>query len=94
MSTGTTIAIICFAVAAAVVLIALLWALVSRQRRQRRSAEAEQIRGQAEQDSHDVLRREALADETAAKARAAKAEADVKAAQAANLRATGGGPPT
>ena len=28
MSTGTTIAIICFAVAAAVVLIALLWALV------------------------------------------------------------------
>ncbi len=47
--------------------------------------EAERIRSEVEEESAQVARREALAEETAAKARAAKAEAEVKAAEAARL---------
>jgi hypothetical protein len=47
--------------------------------------EAQRIRDEVEQESAQVARREALADETAAKARAAKAEAEAKAAEAIRL---------
>ncbi|HEY6650149.1 MAG TPA: hypothetical protein VI217_23950, partial [Mycobacterium sp.] len=44
------------------------------------------IRDKAVDQSHKVGQREALADETAAKARVAQAEADAKAAHAAGLQ--------
>ncbi len=56
-------------------------------RNQHRHVVADKIRGQAAKDETlQVKQREALADETAAKARAAQAEADVKAAQASGLQ--------
>jgi len=71
---------------AAVLVIAALVVGVSRAMRQRRVRHAEQIREQARLETAKLERREALADETAAKARAAQAEAEVKAAEAARLQ--------
>ncbi|MCV7226325.1 hypothetical protein [Mycolicibacterium komossense] len=84
MATNTTMWIVIGIVAAVLVLGALAWAARSR-RNHKLHSEAERIRGEVEQESAVVARREALADETAAKARAAKAEAEVKAAEAARL---------
>lgn len=79
-STWTVIAIV-----AAVVLIAAVVAAIATTRK-RRHRQAEEIREQARLESASVDRREALAQETAAKARAAQAEAEVKAAEAARLQ--------
>jgi hypothetical protein len=67
------------------VLVAVLLA-ASRAARRRRQRQAEEIREQAAVESARVERRQALADETAAKARAAQAEAEAKAAEAARLQ--------
>jgi uncharacterized protein HemX len=85
MSTSMIIPIAFFAVAIILILVALGWVVVNKRQR-RRQVEAEKIRDQAKEETLQVNRREALADETAAKARAAQAEADVKAAQACGLQ--------
>ena len=72
-------------VIAVVVAVLLLGTLVIVTRRQRH-LRAERIREDARVETTKLERREALADETAAKARAAQAEADVKAAEAAKLQ--------
>ncbi|MGA8547215.1 MAG: hypothetical protein WB785_18435 [Mycobacterium sp.] len=70
----------------AVVVAALLLATLVIVTRRRRHVKAEGIREHARAETNRVQRREALAEETAAKARAAQAEADVKAAEAARLQ--------
>jgi nitrogen fixation-related uncharacterized protein len=84
MASNTTLWIVIAVVAAVLVLGVLVWAGRSR-RNQKLHGEAQRIRTEVEQESAQVARREALADETAAKARAAKAEAEAKAAEAARL---------
>jgi uncharacterized protein HemX len=84
MSIGTIISIAFFAVAVILVLLAVGWVLVNK-RRHRRHVKADEIREQAKEQTLQVNRREALAEEAAAKARAAQADADVKAAQASGL---------
>jgi uncharacterized protein HemX len=84
MSTGTIVAIAFLALAAVAIVIALGWVLVSK-RMQHRHVKADEIREQAKGEALQVKQREALAEETAAKARAAQADADVKAAQASGL---------
>jgi Na+-transporting NADH:ubiquinone oxidoreductase subunit NqrC len=79
MSTSTWIVI---ATVVAVPLIAALIVAASRAMRRRRQRQAAEIREQAQLATARVERRQALADETAAKARAAQAEAEVKAAEA------------
>jgi uncharacterized protein HemX len=84
--TTTTIVLI-VAVAIAVILGIAVIAWVARNKRtQQRHFEAADIRDQAVDQSHKVGQREALADETAAKARVAQAEADAKAAHATGLQ--------
>ena len=73
------------AVVAVIVLAALVFAARSR-RNQRRHVEAEQMREELTTHVQKVDKRQALADETAAKARAAEAEAEAKAAEAARLK--------
>jgi uncharacterized protein HemX len=85
MSTGMIIMIAFFALAAIAILVALGWVLVNK-RTQHRRVKADEIRDQAKEETLRINRREALAEETAAKARAAQAEADVKAAQASGLQ--------
>jgi flagellar biosynthesis/type III secretory pathway M-ring protein FliF/YscJ len=85
MST-TNIAWIVIAVIGAVLVIATLIFAVNRATRRRRQRQAEEIREQAKLGTTRVERRQALADETAAKARAAQAEAEAKAAEAARLQ--------
>jgi FtsZ-interacting cell division protein ZipA len=82
--TTTTIVIVAVALAALLLLGALAW-VARNKRNQHRHTEAETIRDQAREDDRDVTQREALAEETAAKARAAQAEADIKTAQAKGL---------
>ncbi len=85
MATSTTVLIIATAVVVLLLIAGLAW--VARNRRnQKRHVEADKIREYAKQETRQVKQQEALADETAAKARAAQAEADVKAAQAAGLQ--------
>jgi hypothetical protein len=73
------------AVVAVIVLAGLVFAARSR-RNQRRHVEAEQMREELNTHVQKVDKRQALADETAAKARAAEAEAEAKAAEAARLK--------
>jgi hypothetical protein len=73
------------AVVAVIVLAGLVFAARSR-RNQRRHVEAEQMREELTTHVEKVDKRQALADETAAKARAAEAEAQAKAAEAARLK--------
>ncbi len=82
MTTSTTVLII----VAAIVLIAGLTWVARNKRNQQHHVEADNIREDAKHETLLVKRQEALADETAAKARAAQAEADVNAAQAAGLQ--------
>ena len=84
MATSTTILIIVAAVAA-VLLIAGLTLVARNKRNQQRHVEADNIREDARHETLLVKQQEALADETAAKARAAQAAADVNAAQASGL---------
>jgi uncharacterized protein HemX len=83
--TTTTIAVIVVIALAALLLLAALVVLGRNKRNQHRRAEAETIRDQAREETRHVTQREALAEETAAKARAAQAEADIKTAQAKGL---------
>ena len=85
MSTGIIIAIAFLAVAGGTILVALAWVLLNK-RKEHRHVEAGKIRDHARQETLQVGQREALAEETAAKARAAQAEAEVKAAQASGLQ--------
>lgn len=73
------------AIAGALLIAALVW-VARNQRNEHRHVEAENIRGQARGETFQVRQREALADETAAKARAVQVEADVKAAQALGVQ--------
>src|SRR5947209_17563673 len=77
---------IMIAVVAAVLIIAAVIVAVSRATRRRRTRQAEEIRERAKLETAKVDRRQALADETAAKARAAQAEAEAKAADANRLQ--------
>jgi DNA anti-recombination protein RmuC len=73
------------AVAVAILLIAAVVFIARQSRTKKRRVEAERIREQVRDETAKLERREALADETAARARAAKAEAEAKAAEAARL---------
>jgi FtsZ-interacting cell division protein ZipA len=85
MATSTIVLIVVAAVVVILLIAGLTW--VARNRRnQHRRVEADKIREGARQETLQVKQHEALADETAAKARAAQAEADVKAAQASGLQ--------
>ena len=86
MATSTTVLIIVAAAVVAILLIAgLIW-VARNKRHQQRHVEADKIREDARHETLLVTQQEALADETAAKARAAQAEADVNAAQASGLQ--------
>ncbi|WP_197740018.1 hypothetical protein [Mycolicibacterium sp. P9-64] len=84
MATSTLIAIV-LVVVAAVLILGALGFVFRRQRTDRRRVEAGDIRDRAAERSHAVGQREALAEETAAKARVAQAEADAKTAHASGL---------
>ena len=85
MTTSTIVMIVGVALAALLLLAGLAW-VARNKRNQHRHNEAETIRDQAREESRHVIQREARADETAAKARAAQAEADIKIAQAKGLQ--------
>ena len=85
MTTSTIVLIVVVAVVAILLIAAIAW-VARNKRTQHRRVEAGNIRDKAAEQSHKVGQREALADETAAKARAAQAEADAKAAQATGLQ--------
>jgi hypothetical protein len=85
MATGTVIVIALSAIAAVLIFVAL--GVVLRHRRTaHRRVEAADVRDRAAEQSHEVGQREALADETAARARVARAEGDAKTAHAAGLK--------
>jgi len=85
MTTSTIVLIVVIAVAAILAIAAIAW-VARNKRTQHRRVEAGDIRDKATDASHRVGQREALADETAAKARVAQAEADAKAAHAKGLQ--------
>ena len=85
MTTNTIVLIVVVAVAAILLIAAIAW-VARKKRTEHRRVEAGDIRDKAVEQSHKVGQREALADETAAKARAAQAEADAKAAHATGLQ--------
>ena len=85
MTTSTIVLIVVVAVAAILLIAAIAW-VARKKRTQHRRVEAGDIRDKAAEQSHEVGQREALADETAAKGRAAQAEADAKAAHATGLQ--------
>lgn len=85
MSTNTIILIAVVAVVAVLLIAAIAW-VARNKRTQHHRVEAGDIRDRAAEQSHKVAQREALADETAAKARAAQAEADANAAHAVGLQ--------
>lgn len=83
--TTSTIVWIVVAIAALLLVAAVAW--VARKKRiEHRRVQAGDIREKAVEQSHEVGRREALADETAAKARAAQAEAEAMAAHSEGLQ--------
>ena len=84
MTSSSIILIVVIAIAAILLIAAIAW-VARNKRTQHRRVEAINIRDKAIDESHRVGQREALADETAAKARVAQAEADAKAAHAAGL---------
>ncbi len=85
MTTSSIVWIVVVVVAAVLLVAGLVW-VARTKRNQHRRVQAGDIREKAVQQSHEVGQREALADETAAKARVAQAEADALAAQAAGLQ--------
>ena len=85
MTTSSIVWIVVAVVAAVLLVAAIAW--VARKRRtEHRRVQAGDIRDKAVEQSHEVGQREALADETAAKARAAQAEAEAMAAHAVGLQ--------
>jgi FtsZ-interacting cell division protein ZipA len=85
MATSTVILIVVVAVVAVLIVAGLVWVLRTN-RTEHRRFEAEVIRDNAAEQSRKVRQREALADETVAKALAAQAEAEAMAAHAAGLQ--------
>jgi FtsZ-interacting cell division protein ZipA len=85
MATSTIVLIVIAAVVAILLIAGLTW-VARNKRNHHRHVEADNIREDAQQETLHVKQREALAEETAAKARAAQAEADVKTAQASGLQ--------
>ncbi len=85
MTTSTIVLIVVVAVVAILLIATIAW-VARKKRNQQRHVEAGDIRDKAVDQSHKVGQREALADETAAKARVAQAEADAKAAHATGLQ--------
>lgn len=82
---STTVVWIVAVIAAVIVIAALVFAARKR-RNERRHVEAERMREEITTHVTKVDKRQALADETAARARAAEAEAEAKAAEAARLK--------
>lgn len=82
----TSILLISLVVCAAILLIAAIAWVARDKRNAHRHIAAEEMREAAVEEARDVRQREAWADETAARARAAQAESDVKAAQADGLK--------
>lgn len=80
-----TTTVILVAVAAVIVLAVLVF-VARGKRNQRRHVKAEEMREDITTHLQKVDKRQALADETAAKARAAEAEAEAKAAEASRLK--------
>ena len=85
MTTSSIVLIVVVAIAA-ILLIAIIAWVARNKRNQHRRVEADKIREDAKEETRQVKQREALADETAAKGRAAQAEADIKTAQASGLQ--------
>lgn len=85
MATSSIVWIIVVIVAAALLITAIAWN-ARKKRTEHRRVQAGDIRDKAVEQSHEVAQREALADETAAKARAAQAEAEAMAAHSAGLQ--------
>ena len=85
MTTSNIVLIVVVAIAAILLIATIAW-VARNKRNQHRRVEADKIREDAKEETRQVKQREALADETAAKGRAAQAEADVKTAQAAGLQ--------
>ena len=85
MTTNTIVLIVVVAVVAILLIATIAWVARNKPTPHRR-VEAGNIRDKAAEQSHKVGQREALADETAAKGRAAQAEADAKAAHATGLQ--------
>ncbi|WP_328356553.1 hypothetical protein OG976_00775 [Mycobacterium sp. NBC_00419] len=86
MATNTIVWIVIGVIAAVVLIGAIAW-LARNKQATRRHAQAEEIREEVREEHQVVQRREAIAEETAAKARAAQAEAEAKAAEARRLQA-------
>jgi FtsZ-interacting cell division protein ZipA len=85
MSTISIVLIVLVAVVALLLIATIVW-VARNKRTQHRRVEAGDIRDKAADESHKVGQREALADETDAKARVAQAEADAKTAHATGLQ--------
>ncbi len=85
MSTNTIVLIVIVAVLAILLIAAVAW-FARKKRTEQHRVVAGEIRNKAAEQSHKVGQREAIAEETAAKARAAQAEADAKAAHASRLQ--------
>src|SRR4029077_14740192 len=85
MTTSTIVGIVVVVVAAALIIAALAW-VARKKRTEHHRVQGGEIREKAVEQSHKVGQREALADETAAKARAAQAEAEAMAAHAVGLQ--------
>ena len=85
MTTSTIIWIVVVVIAAASLIAAIAW-VARNKRTEHHRVQAGDIREKAVEQSHKVGQREALADETAAKARAAQAEAEAMAAHSAGLQ--------
>jgi cytoskeletal protein RodZ len=85
MTTSTIVWIVVVVIAAALLIAAIAW-VARKKRTEHHRVQAGDIRKKAVEQSHKVGQREALADETAAKARAAQAEAEAMAAHAVGLQ--------
>ena len=85
MTTSTIIWIVVVVIAAASLIAAIAW-VARKKRTEHHRVQAGDIREKAVEQSHKVGQREALADETAAKARAAQAEAEAMTAHSAGLQ--------
>ena len=85
MATNTTVLIVVTAMAA-LVLAGMLVGVAYKTRTQQRNINGETIRDQAEEDALRLRRREALADEYAARADAAQVEIDIKTIRACRLQ--------
>jgi len=85
MTTSTIIWIVVVVVALSLLVAAIAW-VARKKRTEHRRVQAGDIREKAVEQSHEVGQREALADETAAKARAAQAEAEAMAAHSEGLQ--------